>query len=155
MSSVTGAGVKEFFEAVEASREEYEKDYLPDLQRARKRKEETLAAAKKDSMDRLLKDLALDREKDPEFAARDRWDAEDDDDDDQDDSDINIVDRSKWCARPIVKHHTHHESRLGPMARAICRPHSSSTSSGRTNQLAQTRVILAPILTLSDPPGVR
>jgi GPN-loop GTPase len=107
VSSVTGAGVKEFFEAVEASREEYERDYLPDLQRARKRKEETLAAAKKDSMDRLLNDLAIDREKDPGFAARDKWDAEDDDDEDQDDSDINFVDRSKWCPRPTVKNRAH------------------------------------------------
>lgn len=92
VSSVTGAGVKEFFEAVEASRQEYESDYLPELERARKKKEETLAAAKQDSMNRLLSDLAIDRAKDPGFAARDKWDTEDDDEDQDDD--IDIVDRS-------------------------------------------------------------
>ncbi|EAU81688.1 XPA-binding protein 1 [Coprinopsis cinerea okayama7 len=93
VSSVTGDGVKEFFEAVDASREEYEKDYLPELERARKRKEETLQAAKQDSMNRLLKDLTIDREKNPAFAAQDRWDPDAEDDDDDDDE-TNIIDRS-------------------------------------------------------------
>ncbi|KAF6752706.1 XPA-binding protein 1 [Ephemerocybe angulata] len=93
VSSVTGQGLKEFFDAVEDSRGEYEKDYLPELEKARKAKEASLKAAKEDSMNRMLKDLAIDRQN-PEFAARDRWDPEEENDDDDDDTDINIIDRS-------------------------------------------------------------
>lgn len=96
VSSVTGQGMKEFFVAIDAAREEYEKDYLPELQRARKAKEDSLKAAKEDSLNRMLSDLAVDRQ-DPEFAARDTWNPEDEDEDD-DDTDINIIDRSseRW-----------------------------------------------------------
>ncbi|KAF8646014.1 hypothetical protein AX16_007439 [Volvariella volvacea WC 439] len=94
VSSVTGAGVKEFFDAVDASREEYEKEYLPDLQKARERREQSLQNLKEDSMNRLMKDLDIDRAKNPEFAKHDQWDPEAEEDDD-DDTDINIVDRSE------------------------------------------------------------
>ncbi|KAI0707466.1 XPA-binding protein 1 [Cerioporus squamosus] len=97
VSSVTGAGVKEFFDAVEASRAEYEKEYLPELQRAREAREKSLKDLKDDSLSRFMKDLAVDREKNPAAAAADRWDpsAENgDEDDDDDDVDVNIIDRS-------------------------------------------------------------
>ena len=48
-------------------------------------------------MDRLMKDLAVDRAKDPEGALRDQWNPDDDaedEDDEEDDGDINIIDRS-------------------------------------------------------------
>ncbi|EEB88084.1 hypothetical protein MPER_14289, partial [Moniliophthora perniciosa FA553] len=82
---MSGAGVKEFFEAVEASREEYEKEYLPELTRARAAREKTLQAAKDDSMNRLMKDLAVDRENNPAGALNDRWDPNDEDEADGDD----------------------------------------------------------------------
>ena len=69
---MTGDGVDKFFDAVEASREEYEKDYLPSILAARKAREDTLQAAKTDSMNRLTKDLAVDRETKPGFAEQDR-----------------------------------------------------------------------------------
>ncbi len=120
MSSVTGAGVKEFFDAVEASRGEYERqapaalslavtpltrilrDYLPELQRARASHEQSLKALKEDSLSRFMKDLSVDREKNPAGAAADRWDpsAEENEDDD-DDVDVNIVDRSE---SPLPRH---------------------------------------------------
>lgn len=93
VSSVTGQGIKEFFDAVEASREEYEKEYLPELERARAVREQTLQAAKDDSMNRMMKDLELDRERNPNAALQDRWDPNEDDDED-DDTDVNIIDRS-------------------------------------------------------------
>ncbi|KAK0501373.1 XPA-binding protein 1 [Armillaria luteobubalina] len=93
VSSVTGQGIKEFFDAVEASRDEYEKEYLPELERARAAREKTLQAAKDDSMNRLMKDLELDRERNPNAALEDRWDPNEDDDED-DDTDVNIIDRS-------------------------------------------------------------
>lgn len=71
----------------------FRRDYLPELQRARKAKEDSLKAAKEDSLNRMLSDLAVDRQ-DPEFAARDTWNPEDEDEDD-DDTDINIIDRSE------------------------------------------------------------
>ncbi|KAF9483690.1 hypothetical protein BDN70DRAFT_873541 [Pholiota conissans] len=98
VSSVTGDGFKEFFEAVEASREEYENDYLPELQRARERREKTLSQAKEkakaDSMTRVMKDLAIDRERNPAGALADRWDPEEEEEED-DDADIDIIDRSE------------------------------------------------------------
>ena len=41
-------------------------------------------------MTRVLKDLAIDREKNPAGALADRWDPDEEDDDD---GDINIIDR--------------------------------------------------------------
>ncbi|KAH9850468.1 XPA-binding protein 1 [Lenzites betulinus] len=97
VSSVTGAGIKEFFDAVEASRTEYEKEYLPELERAREAREKSLKAVKDDSMSRFMKDLTLDREKNPAAATADRWDPadEEEDEDDGDDMDMNIIDRSE------------------------------------------------------------
>ncbi|KAE9397922.1 XPA-binding protein 1 [Gymnopus androsaceus JB14] len=93
VSSMTGDGIKEFFDAVEASREEYETQYLPDLERARAVREKKLQDAKADSMNRMMSDLEVDRAKHPEAAARDRWDPEEEEDDD--DGDINIIDKSE------------------------------------------------------------
>jgi len=93
VSSVTGDGVKEFFNAVDASREEYEREYLPELEKARRQREQTLRDAKADSMNRLLKDLAIDRAKNPQGPLNETWDPEEDMEED-DDTEINIVDRS-------------------------------------------------------------
>ena len=49
-------------------------------------------------MNRLMKDLAVDRARNPGAAQNDTWDPNaDDEDDDDDDGDLNIIDRSK-CA---------------------------------------------------------
>ncbi|TFY55618.1 hypothetical protein EVG20_g9254, partial [Dentipellis fragilis] len=95
VSSMTGAGIKEFFEAVEASREEYEKEYLPELTRAHAKREEALKRTKEDSMNRLMKDLAVDRERNPAAAAQDHWDPEEENEEEEDGGDINIIDRSE------------------------------------------------------------
>ncbi|KAG6902146.1 hypothetical protein C0995_003903 [Termitomyces sp. Mi166 len=70
------------------------RDYLPELERARASREKSLQDAKADSMRRLMKDLEIDRVKNPQGALADRWnpDAEEDEDDD---TEINIVDRSE------------------------------------------------------------
>lgn len=104
VSSMTGDGIKEFFDAVEASRTEYEKEYLPELQRARKAREEQLNAIKQDSMTRMMKDLELDRARNPEMAARDRWEpSQEEDEDADDDLEVNIIDRSeeRWPGQYI------------------------------------------------------
>ncbi len=68
---------------------------MPELQRTREAREKSLKGLKDESLSRFMKDLAIDREKNPAAAAADRWDpsAEDGDDDD-DDVDVNIIDRS-------------------------------------------------------------
>ncbi|KAG8935307.1 hypothetical protein FRC01_003058 [Tulasnella sp. 417] len=84
VSSVTGDGMKEFFEAVEESREEYKRDYLAELQRLQAEKvgprtmeqldidvissvvlmlkESKLEAQKTDSLKRLMADLQMEEE---------------------------------------------------------------------------------------------
>ncbi|EIW77732.1 XPA-binding protein 1 [Coniophora puteana RWD-64-598 SS2] len=103
VSSMTGAGVKEFFDAVEESRGIYERDYLPELERARAMREKTLQDAKDDSVNRLMKDLAVDRAKNPQAAANDRWAEEDEEDEDDGDAEVNIIDRSeeRWPGQYI------------------------------------------------------
>ncbi|KIJ67362.1 hypothetical protein HYDPIDRAFT_108082 [Hydnomerulius pinastri MD-312] len=94
VSSMTGDGIKEFFDAVEESRETYEKEYLPELARVRAAREKSLQNTKDDSMNRLMQDLAVDHAKNPEAAMNDRWESDGEDEDD-DDVDVDIVDRSE------------------------------------------------------------
>lgn len=68
------------------------REYLPELERARAARNESLQAAKKDSLSRLMSDLAVDRAQNPTAALNDRWDPDEEDED----ADINIIDRSKW-----------------------------------------------------------
>ncbi|KAL0948008.1 hypothetical protein HGRIS_010630 [Hohenbuehelia grisea] len=94
VSSMTGDGIRDFFAAVDASREEYEKDYLPELERARAARDQSLQAVKDDSLNRLMKDLEVDRAKNPDAAKLDRWDPAEEEEDDDDDLDVNLIDRS-------------------------------------------------------------
>ena len=87
---------------MDASREEYEKEYLPELEKAKAARAKSLQAAKDDSMNRLMKDLAVDREKNPEAAAQDRWEAEEEEEGDDDDEE-NIVDRSTYISFQLVE----------------------------------------------------
>jgi len=93
---MTGDGVPEFFEAVEASREEYEKEYLPELARVRAQREATLQKQKEDSTARMLADLAVNRARDPNFAAQDQWNPGEEEQEEEDDGgELNIIDRSE------------------------------------------------------------
>lgn len=67
------------------------REYLPELEKAKHRKERMLQEVKDESMNRLLKDLAIDRAKNSHGPLDERWEEEDDDDD----TDTGIVDRSK------------------------------------------------------------
>ncbi|KAI6128110.1 XPA-binding protein 1 [Pisolithus croceorrhizus] len=93
VSSLTGDGIKEFFDAVEESRDSYEKEYLPELTRARAARERSLQEAKEDSMNRFTKDFSLDQDKDTR-STNDKWESEEENEDD-DDLDIDIIDRSE------------------------------------------------------------
>jgi hypothetical protein len=65
------------------------RDYLPELQRARAARNASLQDIKDKSMNQFMKDLAIDRAKNPE-AFNDTWDEEEEDDVD----DINLIDKS-------------------------------------------------------------
>lgn len=51
-------------------------------------------------MSRLMKDLAVDRERNPAAAAADRWDPEEEEEEDDGD-DIDIIDRSTFYPSPL------------------------------------------------------
>ncbi|KAI6145023.1 hypothetical protein BKA82DRAFT_147578 [Pisolithus tinctorius] len=91
VSSLTGDGIKEFFDAVEESRDSYEKEYLPELARARAAREQSLQESKEDSMNRFMKDFSLDQAKNT-HATDDKWESEEENEDD--DVDVNLIDRS-------------------------------------------------------------
>jgi len=67
------------------------REYLPELEKAKHRKERMLQEVKDESMNRLLNDLAIDRAKNSHGPLDERWEEEEDDDD----TDTGIVDRSK------------------------------------------------------------
>jgi hypothetical protein len=62
-------------------------------------REKSLQDVKDDSMNRLMRDLAVDRANNPDAALRDQWNPdEEESDNDGNDGDINIVDRSKFTS---------------------------------------------------------
>ena len=98
---MTGDGIEEFFEAVDTSREEYERyvnevlpqsvlmysrEYLPELERARAARDKSLQDAKNESMARLTKDLAGDKQRSPTLG--ETWEEDDDADEDGEDNTI-------------------------------------------------------------------
>jgi hypothetical protein len=72
------------------------REYVPELERARASRDASLQALKDDSMNRVMKDLTIDRQ-DPEFRQRDRWEMEEDEEDEDDGGEATIIDRSE-CA---------------------------------------------------------
>jgi GPN-loop GTPase len=71
------------------------RDYVPELERARASRDASLQALKDDSMNRLMKDLSVDRQ-DPEFRQHDRWEMEEDEEDEDDGGEATIIDRSEF-----------------------------------------------------------
>jgi GTPase SAR1 family protein len=59
VSSMTGAGVDEFFNAVGEKAEEFNRDYKPELERRRKQREEEKAANREKELGKLMKDMAV------------------------------------------------------------------------------------------------
>ena len=57
VSSVTGHGVNEFFEAVEGKRVEFERDYQPELERRKKEREAEGEKRREKELGRLMKDM--------------------------------------------------------------------------------------------------
>lgn len=87
--------------SVRGLKSQLQREYLPELRRVRAVREQTLQAAKDDSMNRLMKDLTVDQANHPDAAQNDRWDDEGEDEDEHDEDD-NIIDRSAFLLSPAV-----------------------------------------------------
>ena len=72
------------------------REYVPELARIQAEKEANLSAKKADSMNRLMKDLSVDRKRNPStFADKFASDEEGDDDYDAEYNDNDVIDRSE------------------------------------------------------------
>jgi GPN-loop GTPase len=63
VSSMTGDGVDEFFEAVEEKRKEFERDYQPELERRRKERQDQKQGDRDRDLGRLMADLDVSKSK--------------------------------------------------------------------------------------------
>jgi len=59
VSSMTGQGITEFFEAVEQKAQEFERDYKPELERRKKQREDEKLANREKELGKLMKDMAV------------------------------------------------------------------------------------------------
>ncbi|KAI9735221.1 MAG: hypothetical protein M1834_001811 [Cirrosporium novae-zelandiae] len=59
VSSMTGQGVNEFFEAVDKKAEEFGRDYKPELEKRRKQREKQKAEEKEKELGKLMKDVNI------------------------------------------------------------------------------------------------
>jgi len=59
VSSMTGAGVDDFFKAVEEKRQEFNTDYMPELERRRAEREKEKEANREKQVSRMMKDMGV------------------------------------------------------------------------------------------------
>ncbi|CZR62070.1 related to XPA binding protein [Phialocephala subalpina] len=59
VSSMTGQGITEFFDAVDEKAKEFERDYKPELERRKKQREEDKLANREKELGKLMKDMAV------------------------------------------------------------------------------------------------
>ncbi|RMZ84202.1 hypothetical protein DV738_g623, partial [Chaetothyriales sp. CBS 135597] len=85
VSSMTGEGIDEFFAAVEEKRQEFERDYRPELERRRKEREEAKAKQKEQDLTRLMEDMKMESQRRKNLDVGDDGEEIDHDDMDADD----------------------------------------------------------------------
>ena len=61
VSSMTGQGVNEFFEAVQQKAKEFKEDYQPEIERKKKEREEEKLTRREKEVDKLMQDMNLQR----------------------------------------------------------------------------------------------
>lgn len=98
VSAMTGDGMDEFFKGVQEKKDEFERDYKPELERRRAEREQEKQTTRQRELDKLMKDMRVGgagtkpkkgpRKEEPETVS----DAEDMDDDDEDDHPANNFD---------------------------------------------------------------
>ncbi|KAI1133147.1 hypothetical protein F5Y10DRAFT_229486 [Nemania abortiva] len=94
VSSMTGQGVDDFFAAVQEKAEEFRKDYLPELERKRKERDELKRKTRQKELDKMMKGMSMGEASsmaEPEATNKDNSDvsSNDDDEDNDDDADAN------------------------------------------------------------------
>lgn len=93
VSSMTGAGIDEFFDAVKEKAEEFDRDYKPELERRRKQREEEKEANRDKELGRLMKDMAVSGESSKVAENTDKVDMDVISDlEDESDSDVEVAD---------------------------------------------------------------
>lgn len=83
VSSMTGEGVNEFFEAVESKIDEFERDYQPELEKRQADRTKNKEDQRQKEISKLMKDMSVDDK--PEKDQSDPLSDMDDEDDDMDD----------------------------------------------------------------------
>jgi len=80
VSSMTGEGIDDFFEAVEEKRKEFERDYRPELEKRRKQREQESANRKEEELTKVMRDMNMESrgKPAPRFPAEDSENDEDD-----------------------------------------------------------------------------
>ncbi|KFZ10292.1 hypothetical protein V501_05238 [Pseudogymnoascus sp. VKM F-4519 (FW-2642)] len=63
VSSMTGDGIDEFFEAVQEKADEFNRDYKPELERRRKQRADEKTAGREKELGKLMKDMAVSGER--------------------------------------------------------------------------------------------
>ncbi|KAI0871686.1 hypothetical protein GGS24DRAFT_470500 [Hypoxylon argillaceum] len=93
VSSMTGQGVDEFFAAVEEKAEEFRQDYLPELERKRKERDEMKRKTRQKELDKMMNGMSMGEastKAEQEVVDKDNSDMSNDDiESDDDDADAN------------------------------------------------------------------
>ncbi|KAI1090962.1 hypothetical protein F5B19DRAFT_461147 [Rostrohypoxylon terebratum] len=92
VSSMTGAGIDEFFAAVREKAEDFKKDYRPELERKKQQREEQKIKARQQELDKMMKGMSMGTDNSRSGAMDKAPKVDDDEDmgevsDDQDDDD--------------------------------------------------------------------
>ncbi|EXJ71534.1 uncharacterized protein A1O5_05342 [Cladophialophora psammophila CBS 110553] len=83
VSSMTGEGVDDFFEAVEEKRKEFERDYRPELEKRRKEREQETAAKREHDLTKVMKDMKMNSNSKASDDAAAKGESDDDDEEDE------------------------------------------------------------------------
>ena len=87
VSSMTGDGIEDFFEAVEKKRQEFERDYRPELERRQAEREKEKAGRTEEQLTKVMEDMKMNssRKKGKELEDDENLNDDDEDDNDPDD----------------------------------------------------------------------
>ena len=91
VSSMTGDGIDEFFDAVDRKAEEFNRDYKPELERRIAEREKEREGKKNEDLARVMEDMKVGEK--PRPAHREQIGKDDDEDDEEDDEDVRDVDQ--------------------------------------------------------------
>lgn len=69
------------------------REYVPELARARAAREKSLQDVKEASLSRFMRDLAVDRDKNPSGAVNEQWESEEENEDEED-VEVDVIDQS-------------------------------------------------------------